>query len=1272
MSQRVGLCVIVVIGLVSLGCSSEGELAAATVSGQDVTGTPPPKDSTVAQGETCVPSCGAGSCGDDGCGGTCACAPGSTCDAASKTCKSACVPACSGKDCGDNGCGGSCGNCLKGTCTAGKCVSCEKACDGKDCGDDGCGGTCGTCTTGTCGGAGVAGKCGSCVAETPCTIGGAPVACMHGSTDCSTGSAKCVAVPDKDGTTCGTGKACQAGKCLDCLDGAPCAPDKEPCKKGTISCGTGVAQCVASGSLDNGTACPDGVCHEGSCKACVPGAACDVADGGCLAGSLACDTGLPVCKPSISAVKDGTVCKTGYCKGGLCLACNHGVSCQPKDQPCRSGTTDCTSGSQVCVAGDPLTNGLACNVANVCLDGDCVACAAGEPCDPDGELCKTGKTSCATGKKVCVAGDAKSDGATCDIGKVCLAGACVGCVANKACVPEKACALGLTSCATGVETCVAGAAVQNGTECSGGACQDGSCVPCNQGATCASPTNECLAGTVDCQAGKAVCVNLSAVTEATPCAGGGSACFGGVCTSCASGGACPLADKCLVGTVSCDQGVPQCTWTGNTKPDGASCDTGAVCTQGICQACAEGNPCVPPDDPCHVGAVSCATGLAVCKATATLATNGAPCDGGVCKAGACVPCVAGTACLLASSPCTVNAIGCGTGDPVCAPTAENVLNGTACDDGKVCNAGTCVACTAGKVCPVGGKPCHEGLTSCASGVESCVDSGAAKPDGSSCAGGYVCKSGECVTCEAGKACTPLDSCGLGKTSCATGVSTCVTTGPAPGSEGQPCGFDTGLCQNGKCTCQPGEVFFLGGCSACPDLTTTTLHVDADAQKGLDNACCGRSTQVGQLGGPCRTITQAVANVPGAGYMISVAGDSLGNVSPTETYPIHPHSGVHVALGTACVPGTKDKPIFEVDVDPSTVAITSGTLGVSCQGVPGSASEAIYVHTNALNEAPVVSVSYTSIRRVGTAVRVVGGSAGVGQIAVSDVTTAFRVDGGDISDNGSTVLNAGSALDCRSVSKPETDSKAIIYGVYYSDLKQRGVWAGHRCKLDFVAGHLGSYTGVACPLSKKGSGFTIDGDAKAKIAFSTIRCHAGDGISVQKDVAYPAEQPEVAFENNIVSDNGCVGLLADHGKVTAFGNRIVKNHWGVVQKGSLVLTEGNIRLVGQDAVGNTSRNVIACNSKAVAGACCTQASCPNGYDVWNNSASPLDATFNAWEQAPVTQYTCDAVLGSCICAFTAQCLVTPPDGTSVVNSPQSSGTPKTNTKNNALMDQDYCL
>ncbi len=61
----------------------------------------------------CLPSCAPDTCGDDGCGGACACTQEwQIC--AEGLCVCAVEPSCDGKECGDDGCGGSCGSCAGG------------------------------------------------------------------------------------------------------------------------------------------------------------------------------------------------------------------------------------------------------------------------------------------------------------------------------------------------------------------------------------------------------------------------------------------------------------------------------------------------------------------------------------------------------------------------------------------------------------------------------------------------------------------------------------------------------------------------------------------------------------------------------------------------------------------------------------------------------------------------------------------------------------------------------------------------------------------------------------------------------------------------------------------------------------------------------------------------------------------------------------------------------------------------------------------------------
>ncbi len=152
----------------------------------------------------CTPSCAAGTCGADGCGGTCACAPGAVCLATS-TC---CQPTCAANACGSDGCGGTC-SCAPGAVCLATSLCCQPSCAANTCGADGCGGTC------------------SCAPDAVCLPGGA--CCLPTCASGSCGSDGC-------GGTC----RCQTGTV--CLPNQTCCtPNTNPC--GPDGCGGTHGEC---------------------------------------------------------------------------------------------------------------------------------------------------------------------------------------------------------------------------------------------------------------------------------------------------------------------------------------------------------------------------------------------------------------------------------------------------------------------------------------------------------------------------------------------------------------------------------------------------------------------------------------------------------------------------------------------------------------------------------------------------------------------------------------------------------------------------------------------------------------------------------------------------------------------------------------------------------------------------------------------------------------------------------------------------------------------
>ena len=410
------------------------------------------------------------------------------------------------------------------------------------------------------------------------------------------------------------------------------------------------------------------------------------------------------------------------------------------------------------------------------------------------------------------------------------------CSAGTACTPAP-CQTGETICTDDGPKCRRGNDVASGTMCgTGKVCKDGACVACAPGTDC-SDALSCQKKTVDCSSGSPVCKPAGNAPNGAPC-GNNLYCNQGACSPCAPMAPCdPTGQPCHVGSMSCAQGVATCNDTTTKAADGAPCGTNMVCRAGACAACTPGLTCTPTN-PCHKGTTSCSTGQSTCVDNGENLTNGTACGTNqVCSSGVCGVCTAGTTCTP-SNVCHKGATSCSTGTSTCIDNGQSVANGTTCGTDQVCNGGNCAACTAGGPCTPQ-NACHKGLTSCTTGQSMCADNGQSVANGTTCGNNQVCNGGNCGACTAGSSCTPQNACHKGLTSCTTGQSTCVDNGQSVGN-GTACGTNK-VCSGGNCVactasvaCTPGNNPCHHGVTSC----ATGQQTCTDTGIGNEGQTCG--------------------------------------------------------------------------------------------------------------------------------------------------------------------------------------------------------------------------------------------------------------------------------------------------------------------------------------------------------------------------------------------------------------------------------------------------
>ncbi len=430
------------------------------------------------------------------------------------------------------------------------------------------------CTDGVCCQNACNGACQSCGGQGICGADEDFSLCNGGT--CQNGS--CIPDPLPDGELCSFGGQCGSGFCTDgvCCNEF-CFGDCNACSVAAGATVNGICEATVGAPCDNPFNCADDdVCSsDGVCIADSP--ICPITE--CLEDSF-CGKGSCFDTP----LDDGTGCSNGgACQGGVCIP----AELFPDGD-------DCVDGAQ-CLSGNCVDD-VCCN--GTCV-GECIACSTGEGADEDGicgpitdgALCGKGG-SCSDG----ACSTPLPNGASCQLEAECDSGNCVDDVCcNTACAG--ACVACSVDAGSGTDgTCQP---VQDGTECAGGACSGGLCVidsPKGLGEACDSAT-EC----------------------------GSARCVDGVCCNAACDGDC---DAC-----STDEGADENGTCSNAT--GRSCDDGNACTRtDVCQdqSCAGSDVVECTPGACQV-ASSCSEDTGACVAVST--PDGAPCEGGVCIAGAC-------------------------------------------------------------------------------------------------------------------------------------------------------------------------------------------------------------------------------------------------------------------------------------------------------------------------------------------------------------------------------------------------------------------------------------------------------------------------------------------------------------------------------------------------------------------------------------------------------------------------------------------------------------
>jgi hypothetical protein len=623
--------------------------------------------------------------------------------------------------------------------------------------------------------------------------------------------------------TCQTNEQCLAP--ASCADGS-CGPKGlgQPCKAAN--------ECASNFCVD-GVCCDSGC--EGKCNSCAlpnaPGRCTPVPKGvadpraaaGVMDPALVCiDLGVATC--GTNGKCDGHGGCERYADGDVC----QGETCDPDTNRssvgvCQAGT--CNVSSRRCnpfacngnTCGTRCDSNTQCAAPNVCQDNSCGRIPNGSPCsEARPNECESG--ICAQG--VCCGGPCAGSCMSCALpGKegVCSAVAEGKADPAKTCVDQKPASCGTNGRCDGKGGCQRYAP---GTVCSQPTCKAGMAQKasfCDAAGACPAPEVEVCTPIIVCNgAGNACEKTCTKDTQCKP----DTKCFGGKCGLLEIGKACDEDSDCM--SKSC--------------VDGVCCNSKCV-----------GDPKNPKNDclACSVKAGAAKDGECAARVVGAGCSDNNACT----KTDTCTGTTLTTAVCVGANPvdCSAPATGCKmsvTCDPATGlcPTKPDKVNGSPCDDGKICTVDdkcTGGVCGGAPKCPAMNNPC---LTTCDATSGDC---NVPKAPGSACSDSNKCTTDD--QCNAAGVCVGTFKCtgSICKNpgTCDPAVGTCgpQTDKPAGTNCDDKCSIGR-TCMAGKCVGgNPNKCVANGkhgDCVACNAKTGDCSDFN-EGGKCVDNNKCTR-------------------------------------------------------------------------------------------------------------------------------------------------------------------------------------------------------------------------------------------------------------------------------------------------------------------------------------------------------------------------------------------------------------------------------------------------